>query len=159
MYTAEYRQVSNEELNKLIHSEDKLEFLETIDLNDLNSENIETLWDGLHFLFTKKPANSIIKNNPLSVAILGQNIIGDEYISYIDNYSVSLIYKNLKHYDIENALKNVDFEDFIVNEIYPNTWTQDREKMAEDIKYYFYKLKDFYKSSYEKNNNVVVSII
>ena len=103
-----------------------------------------------------------IENNHLSEAVFGVNSIknSQEYIAYTQKSKVKDIVLALEDFDIEKALENLSISRFKKANIYPNIWDyeEDADKIREELRVYFQRLRDFYKKILEVNGNVVIMI-
>ena len=103
-----------------------------------------------------------IENNHLSEAVFGVNSIknSQEYIAYTQKSKVKDIVLALEDFDIEKALENLSMSRFKKANIYPNVWDyeEDADKIREELRTYFQRLRDFYKKILEVNGNVVIII-
>ena len=103
-----------------------------------------------------------MENNHLSEAVFGVNSIknSQEYIAYTQKSKVKDIVLALEDFDIEKALENLSMSRFKKANIYPNIWDheEDADKIREELRVYFQRLRDFYKKILEVNGNVVIII-
>ena len=103
-----------------------------------------------------------IENNHLSEAVFGVNSIknSQEYIAYTQKSKVKDIVFALEDFDIEKALENLSMSRFKKANIYPNIWDyeEDADKIREELRTYFQRLRDFYNKILEVNGNVVIII-
>ena len=103
-----------------------------------------------------------IENNHLSEAVFGVNSIknSQEYIAYTQKSKVKDIVPALEDFDIEKALENLSMSRLKKANIYPNIWDyeEDADKIREELRVYFQRLRDFYKKILEVNGNVVIMI-
>ena len=103
-----------------------------------------------------------IENNHLSEAVFGVNSIknSQEYIAYTQKSKVKDIVPALEDFDIEKALENLSMSRLKKANIYPNIWDyeEDADKIREELRVYFQRLRDFYKKILEVNGNVVIII-
>ena len=83
-----------------------------------------------------------------------------EYIAYTQKSKVKDIVPALEDFDIEKALENLSMSRLKKANIYPNIWDyeEDADKIREELRVYFQRLRDFYKKILEVNGNVVIII-
>ena len=137
------------------------------DVKDRNDDieiqlDMNKMWDAMHFVLTGVGKNEAIENNHLSEAVFGVNSIknSQEYIAYTQKSKVKDIVLALEDFDIERALENLSISRFKEANIYPNIWDheEDVDKIREELRTYFQRLRDFYKKILEVNGNVVIII-
>ena len=120
------------------------------------------MWDALHCVLTGVSKDEAMENNHLSEAVFGVNSIKNsvEYIAYTQKSKVKDIVLALEYFDIEKALKDLSISRFKKANIYPNIWDyeEDADKIREELRVYFQRLRDFYKKILEVNGNVVIII-
>ena len=163
---ANYQYLSDKNLKEM-----KLFYNETVeDIEDDKDGNndieiqldIDKMWDALHFVLTGVGKDDAMENNPLSEAVFGVNFIknSEEYIAYTQKSKVKDIVLALEDFDIEKALDNLNMSRFKKANIYPNTWDyeEDTDKIREELRTDFQRLRDFYKKILEVNGNVVIII-
>ena len=124
--------------------------------------DMDKMWDALHFALTGVGKDDAIENNHLSEAVFGVNSIksSGEYIAYTQKSKVKDIVLALEDFDIDKALENLSISRFKEANIYPNIWDyeEDADKIREELRTYFQRLRDFYKKILEVNGNVVIMI-
>ena len=124
--------------------------------------DMDKMWDAMHFVLTGVSKDDVIENNHLSEAVFGVNSIknSEEYIAYTQKSKVKDIVLALEDFDIEKALENLNMSRFKKANIYPNIWDyeEDADKIREELRVYFQRLRDFYKKILEVNGNVVIII-
>lgn len=124
--------------------------------------DMDKTWDAMHFVLTGVGKDEAIENNHLSEAVFGVNSIknSQEYIAYTQKSKVKDIVLALEYFDIEKALKDLSISRFKKANIYPNIWDyeEDADKIREELRVYFQRLRDFYKKILEVNGNVVIII-
>lgn len=124
--------------------------------------DIDKMWDAIHFVLTGVGKDEAIENNHLSEAVFGVNSVknSQEYIAYTQKSKVKDIVLALEDFDIEKALENLSMRRFKKANIYPNIWDyeEDADKIREELRVYFQRLRDFYKKILEVNGNVVIII-
>ena len=163
---ADYQYLSDKNLKemKLFYNE-AVEDIE--DVKDGNNDieiqlDMDKTWDALHFVLTGVGKDEAIENNHLSEAVFGVNSVknSQEYIAYTQKSKVKDIVLALEYFDIEKALENLSMRRFKKANIYPNIWDheEDAEKIREELRTYFQRLRDFYKKILEVNGNVVIII-
>ena len=120
------------------------------------------MWDALHFALTGVGKDDAIENNHLSEAVFGVNSIksSGEYIAYTQKSKVKDIVLALEDFDIDKALENLSMSRLKETNIYPNIWDyeEDADKIREELRTDFQRLRDFYKKILEVNGNVVIII-
>ena len=163
---ANYQYLSDRNLKEM-----KLFYNEAVeDIDDVKDGNddiemqldMDKMWDAMHFVLTGVGKNEAIENNHLSEAVIGVNSIksSGEYIAYTQKSKVKDIVLALEDFDIEKALENLSMSRFKKANIYPNIWDQeeDADKIREELRVYFQRLRDFYNKILEINGNVVIII-
>ena len=163
---ANYQYLSDRNLKEM-----KLFYNEAVeDIDDVKDGNddieiqldIDKMWDAMHFVLTGVGKDEAIENNHLSEAVFGVNSIknSQEYIAYTQKSKVKDIVSALEDFDIEKALENLRMSRFKKANIYPNVWDyeEDADKIREELRTYFQRLRDFYKKILEVNGNVVIII-
>ena len=163
---ANYQYLSDRNLKEM-----KLFYNEAVeDIDDVKDGNddieiqldIDKMWDAMHFVLTGVGKDEAIENNHLSEAVFGVNSIknSQEYIAYTQKSKVKDIVFALEYFDIEKALKDLSISRFKKANIYPNIWDyeEDADKIREELRVYFQRLRDFYKKILEVNGNVVIII-
>ena len=124
--------------------------------------DMDKTWDAMHFVLTGVSKDEAIENNHLSEAVFGVNSIksSGEYIAYTQKSKVKDIVLELEDFDIGKALENLSISRFKEANIYPNIWDyeEDADKIREELRTYFQRLRDFYKKILEVNGNVVIII-
>ena len=118
--------------------------------------------DAMKFALTGVGKDDAIENNHLSEAIVGVDSIknSQEYIAYTQKSQVKAIFLALEDFDIEKALENLGISRFKEANIYPNIWDyeEDADKIREELRTYFQRLRDFYNKILEVNGNVLIII-
>ena len=163
---ANYQYLSDRNLKemKLFYNETVEEIEDDKDCNDdIEIQlDMDKIWDALHFVLTGVGKDDDIENNHLSEAVFGVNSIknSQEYIAYTQKSKVKDIVLALEYFDIEKALKDLSISRFKKANIYPNIWDyeEDADKIREELRVYFQRLRDFYKKILEVNGNVVIII-
>ena len=163
---ANYQYLSDRNLKEM-----KLFYNEAVeDIDDVKDGNddieiqldMDKMWDAMHFVLTGVGKDDVIENNHLSEAVFGVNSIknSQEYIAYTQKSKVKDIVLALEDFDIEKALENLSMSRFKEANIYPNIWDyeEDADKIREELRTYFQRLRDFYKKILEVNGNVVIMI-
>lgn len=163
---ANYQYLSDRNLKEM-----KLFYNEAVDdIDDVKDRNddieiqldMNKMWDAMHFVLTGVGKNEAIENNHLSEAVFGVNSIknSQEYIAYTQKSKVKDIVLALEDFDIEKALENLSISRLKKANIYPNIWDyeEDADKIREELRTYFQRLRDFYKKILEVNGNVVIII-
>ncbi len=163
---AVYMKVNDDKLNSLkkMNGEDLFNSIEELhESDDCKYIDIDKMWDGLHFLLTGNSASVPIKNNKLSEAIIGVNVLSEDKNTEFISYST---YEELKK--IVNEMNNVVFEDFekrfnpdVFNksEIYPNIWNSaDKQTLITELKESYIDIKKFYETDFDAKSNIIVSI-
>ena len=163
---ANYQYLSDRNLKEM-----KLFYNEAVeDIDDVKDGNndieiqldMDNMWDAMHFVLTGVGKKEAIENNHLSEAVIGANSIksSGEYIAYTQKSKVKDIVFALEDFDIEKALENLSMSRFKKANIYPNIWDyeEDADKIREELRVYFQRLRDFYKKILEVNGNVLIMI-
>lgn len=124
--------------------------------------DIDKMWDVFHFVLTGVGSSNPIRNNPLSVAVLGVTPLENvtEYIAYTEKTKVVEICSALENFDMEEAMAHFSMQACKNADLYPDIWDYDdeEEEIIEEICEYFQAMKDFYKKILELNGNVMVTI-
>ena len=163
---ANYQYLSDRNLKEM-----KLFYNEAVDdIDDVKDRNddieiqldMDKMWDALHFVLTGVGKDEAIENNHLSEAVFGVNSIknSQEYIAYTQKSKVKDIVLALEDFDIDKALENLSMSRLKETNIYPNIWDyeEDADKIREELRTDFQRLRDFYKKILEVNGNVVIII-
>ena len=163
---ANYQYLSDRNLKEM-----KLFYNEAVeDIDDVKDGNddieiqldIDKMWDAMHFVLTGVGKDEAIENNHLSEAVFGVNSIknSQEYIAYTQKSKVKDIVLALEDFDIDKALENLSMRRFKKANKYPNVWDyeEDADKIREELRTYFQRLKDFYNKILEVNGNVLIMI-
>ncbi|MBO4997181.1 MAG: YfbM family protein [Lachnospira sp.] len=159
-----YQEVNEVTLHRIKKSDDVFGIVEELQEEDETLLfDMDKLWDGLHYLLTKRSASAPIDGNPLSEAVVGQDIFSEEdedYIAYITPSHIASIVEALEKIDITSLLDNMNFQELARQQIYPNIWTreEEQEEIREDLKYSFEGLLSFYQSVLAHGGAVIVSI-
>ena len=132
-------------------------------LSDRNLKEMKFFYnEAVEDIEDDKDSNDDIENNHLSEAVFGVNSIknSEEHIAYKQKSKVKDIVLALEDFDIDNALENLSMSRFKKANIYPNIWghEEDADKIREELRTYFQRLRDFYKKILEVNGNVVIII-
>lgn len=102
---ANYQSTTDTELEKFMCLDDVEEAQEN---ENLETCDIDKMWDALHFLLTGKSASEPIEDNLISEAIVGQfNISGEEIQEFISGTKTDRVK------EIAKALQELDFETYI----------------------------------------------
>ena len=163
---ANYQYLSDRTLKEM-----KLFYNEAVeDIDDVKDGNddieiqldMDKMWDALHFVLTGVGKDEAIENNHLSEAVFGVNSVknSQEYIAYTQKSKVKDIVLALEDFDIDKALENLSMSRLKETNIYPNIWDyeEDTDKIREELRTDFQRLRDFYKKILEVNGNVVIII-
>ena len=146
---ANYQSTTDTELEKFMCLDDVEEAQEN---ENLETCDIDKMWDALHFLLTGKSASEPIEDNLISEAIVGQfNISGEEIQEFA---------KALQELDFETYIDKFDMSAFSQNDIYPDIWGYEDEAdlIKDDLRNSFENLKKFYEKMAEQERAVLVSI-
>lgn len=147
----------DEQLESIIEELDELE-----DSSDVCKVNINEMWDGLHYLFTKSSLYYPIIDNYFSFVFAGENILDlfeNEHIGLNTSSLTKTINGILEHTDIDYYLDLIeDFSDFTEENIYPEIWDGNIVELKKLLKDSFLTLKEFYKNASDNNLNVAVYI-
>ena len=132
-------------------------------LSDRNLKEMKLFYnEAVDDIEDDKDGIDAMENNHLSEAVFGVNSIksSGEYIAYTQKSKVKDIVLALEDFDIEKALKDLSISRFKKANIYPNIWDyeEDADKIREELRVYFQRLRDFYKKILEVNGNVVIII-
>ena len=158
---ANYQSTTDTELEKFMCLDDVEEAQEN---ENLETCDIDKMWDALHFLLTGKSASEPIEDNLISEAIVGQfNISGEEiqeFISGTKTDRVKEIAKALQELDFETYIDKFDMSAFSQNDIYPDIWGYEDEAdlIKDDLRNSFENLKKFYEKMAKQERAVLVSI-
>ena len=132
-------------------------------LSDRNLKEMKLFYnEAVEDIEDDKDSNDDIENNHLSEAVFGVNSIknSEEYIAYTQKSNVKDIVLALEDFDIDKVLENLNMSRFKKANIYPNIWDheEDADKIREELRTYYQRLRDFYKKILEVNGNVVIII-
>ena len=159
---AVYQEVKEEDLKKLLESDDFFEDIEELEEKDgTDLCDIDKMWNALYFLLTGELYSS--KDNLLDELIFGSENINEEseeVARYIPKEKVIEISKKINEINFQDWLKNFDMNKFKENEIYPDIWdyTEEKEEIMKELSEHFENLKKFYNKVAENKNIVVVTI-
>jgi len=159
---AVYQEVKEEDLKKLLESDDFFEDIEELEEKDgTDLCDIDKMWNALYFLLTGELYSS--KDNLLDELIFGSENINEEseeVARYIPKEKVIEISKKINEINFQDCLKNFDMNKFKENEIYPDIWdyTEEKEEIMKELSEHFENLKKFYNKVAENKNIVVVTI-
>ena len=159
---AVYQEVKEEDLKKLLESDDFFEDIEELEEKDgTDLCDIDKMWNALHFLLTGELYSS--KDNLLDELIFGSENINEEseeVARYIPKEKVIEISKKINEINFQDCLKNFDMNIFKENNIYPNIWDyiDEKEEIMKELSEHFENLKNFY-NKVAKNKNIVVVTI
>lgn len=148
-------------IERLSNEDDLLEAIEEYGEEETTiSYDIDKLWDGMHFLLTGVPATEEIKDEPLSEAVIGTDLLDDEnLITYTEPNHIVDIVEALNKVDIDALLAKMDVYSFEKADIYPEIWIkEDEELLKTDLKKAFLDLKAFYEQALKAQTGVLVSI-
>lgn len=153
-----YQWADKEQIDSLIDSDDYFDAIEEMQEEDDDGVcDIDKLWDGLHYLLTKKTEPD--GNDIISIAIFGEHIISSEdMISYILPERTAEIAETLGKIDFEAALKTYSGKDFSAKEIYPDIWDEDPMDIKDELREAFGELRVFYAAAASCGKGVIVSI-
>ena len=160
-----YQMIEGKAIKELLNKTDEEVFEAIEELQEMDEcvLDIDKLWDGLHFMLTGVSAAEPLRDNPLSEAVVGVDSFFDDensdYITYILPERMAAIMNALKCFEIENAVRNFEPEEFARKEIYPDIWVkEDKEELQEELSESFYALKNFYEKAAQSGKGVIVSI-
>ena len=159
---AVYQEVKEEDLKKLLESDDFFEDIEELEEKDGTELcDIDKMWNAIFFLLTGEPYSS--EDSLFNELIFGSENFDDEseeVARYIPTERVIKISKKLNEIDFQDYLKDFDMNKFKENEIYPNIWdyTEEKEEIMKELSEHFENLKEFYNKVAENKNIVVVTI-
>ena len=159
---AVYQEVKEEDLKKLLESDDFFEDIEELEEKDgTDLCDIDKMWNALHFLLTGELYSS--KDNLLDELIFGSENINEEseeVARYIPKEKVIEISKKINEINFQDCLKNLDMNIFKENNIYPDIWDyiDEKEEIMKELSEHFENLKNFY-NKVAKNKNIVVVTI
>lgn len=139
------------------------ELCDAVENEEVNSCDIDKMWDGLHCLMTGLSAVIPIKDNPLSEAVMGTILLSGkddyEYIACIYPERLKEIVKALDNIDIEELGKGFSPRLFAENGIYPDIWMYEAEdELREDLLSAFEEIKEFYHIAADENNGVIIEL-
>ena len=163
---ANYQYLSDRNLKemKLFYNEAVDDIVDDIDgIDDIEIQlDMDKMRDAMKFALTGVGKDGAIENNHLSEAVFGVNSIKNsvEYIAYTQKSKVKDIVLALEDFDIDKALENLSMSRLKETNIYPNIWDyeEDADKIREELRTDFQRLRDFYKKILEVNGNVVIII-
>jgi hypothetical protein len=160
-----YMMVNQDTLDNLrkFDGDELIEELEELEESDeIESYSIDKLWDGLHFLLTGVSANSPIKGNKLSEAIVGVDVFetdDEDFVSYTEKDNLPEIYNAMKNVNIKELEEKFDPKIFKKNKIYPAIWETDKkDALFKDLINEYNGLLNFYQKVLEKNMHTIFSV-
>ena len=120
--------------------------------------DMDTGWDGLHFLLTGTSAWSPA-DDPLSEAVLGvHQVCDDPWISCTKADELVLRVAALRAVDLDGMLRAVDFQAFTDHGIYPAVWSDDPARLRSGLATHFYGLLTAYEAVLGTGQHVLVQI-
>lgn len=174
---ADYYALSDDELHQcreILQSEDRgkgwFDFQKYVSDNFYSTDNtvyLDKFWDGLHFLLTgyasynDDPSNKSFEQIVLYDGFFGQMDVADKLdvsVRYISKFRVADIVKALEGMNIDELLKEADFNAFNEADIYPNFWHNIDDDMIGGLKDLFEKFKQFYQTALKNNRSVLITI-
>ena len=165
---ANYKLVNENELERMRElveggkASDLMGYIETLqEKEETEILDIDKMWDVMHFIFTGIDSMNPIDDNPLSEAVVGQHVIGEEdFISVTESQRAGVIVEALENFDIDTALANFSMEECKNAELYPDIWDYEDEAddIKEEIKDYYDEFIKLYKTAVKGNMSVVVTI-
>ncbi|MDE7423212.1 MAG: YfbM family protein [Lachnospiraceae bacterium] len=158
-----YQQTTDEELEKLKNYEEigsgwrNVEELQ--ENRNLDSCDIDKMWDALHFLLLGKSAGEPVENNLINEAIVGQFVISEDAFG-IRADRVKAIAEALQELNFEEYIEKFNMSDFAKNNIYPDIWEYEDEEdeIIEELRDCFERMKKFYLRMSEKGCAVLVLV-
>ena len=124
--------------------------------------DIDKMWDVLHFVLTGVDSSNPNRNDPLSLAVLGEIPLKNvsEYIAYTEKTKIAEICSALENFDMEETMAHFSMQACKNADLYPDIWDYDdeEEEIKEEICDYFQAMKEFYQKILELNGNVMVTI-
>ena len=145
--------------------EDLFEEIEELaDEGELETYDMDKMWDGLHFILTGTSASTPIENHLLSEAIVGTAMFSDDesadFISYIYPERLSEILDALNDFDMDNAVADFSPRVLAQNGIYPTMIWDEKEKdgLKDELVTAFNELKQFFTAMNNNHKGIIVSI-
>ncbi len=156
---AEFKKISSENLQKLLHDPSGLENVLFEDKDETNSYDLDKAWHAIHFLL-----NGSVQG---VTTISGELIVGGKPISEEDvGYSPARYFEASKVADISEELETITVEDLFENfdpmlkkgnDIYSGFQNTDVDK--EYISNHFIGLKEFCKKATQENKCLISYMI
>ena len=164
--TALYAEVNINQIDRFkkgISDELLEELQDAIEDEEIDSFDIDKMWDGLHCLLTGVSAVNMISGNPLSEAVMGTEILSTkddyEYIACIYPDRLKEIVKAFDDINVEELGKNFSPRLFAENGIYPDIWMYEAEDgLRKELLTAFEELREFYRTVAEKNNGIIIEL-
>lgn len=162
-----YMEADRDLIDRLkMESADELfeEIEELDDAGELETYDMDKMWDGLHFILSGVSATAPIEGNLLSEAVVGTAMFSDDesadFISYIYPERVNEISDALNDFDIDNALSDFSPRVLAGNGIYPTAiWIEnEKDSLKEELVTAFNDLKEFFTAMSDDHKGIIVSI-
>ncbi|MCF8607685.1 YfbM family protein [Gordonia sp. HY442] len=107
-----------------VDPDDAVRYVESVLAAGAPSVDIDTAWDGLHFLLAGAPAAEPIEDDPLSEAVVGVYAFeSDELVGVTPHDDLSRIIAALEAVDVDALVAAADVAAFTAAEVYPDDWT------------------------------------
>jgi len=120
--------------------------------------DMDTGWDGLHFLLTGTSARSPV-DDPLSDAVVGiHQVCDDPWIGCVTSDELVLCVAALRAVDLAGMLRAVDFQTFADHGIYPAVWTDDPARLKTGLAEQFHGLLSAYETVLGTGQHILVQI-
>jgi len=161
--TAQYVPVDDQTLGELVALDadelyDRFAALDDDLYGTAGHYDMDTGWDGLHFLLTGTSAWTPV-DDPLSEAVVGvHRVCDDPWISCTKADELVLRVAALRAVDIDVMLRAVDFAAFADHGVYPAVWSDDPVRLKADLAASFYGLLTAYEAVLGTGQHIVVQI-
>ncbi|MFW0788231.1 YfbM family protein [Gordonia sp. CPCC 205333] len=160
---AQYQRLEGAQLDELLagNRADVFERIEELAEEGGGVEDIDKLWDGLHFVLTGKPGSEPIDGDAVSEAIVGIAFFDDDedadFITYIPADQVGRIRVALDAVPDEKVAHGFDAKT-MRTKVYPNIWSGDPAELIATLITELHRLQEFYRVAHDTGQAVVVSI-
>ena len=143
-----------------LDEDDLIELIEEFyDDDDVPGYDMDKNWDMLHFVLTGASASWPIDGDPLSQAIVGVHVYGEEsYYSSTQADEVPRILDALRAVDIDSLRGRCDPAAFRKHDLYPALEDAPEDSLWQTMKDEYEGLLGFYSEAGRRHLNVIVSI-
>jgi hypothetical protein len=142
--------------------EDPEGFEEFFDSVSGEAVRLEKSWHGLHYLFTGTAWEG---DDPLCFLLMGGESVGEQdeeeedvlprilMPDYVQQLNSALTEITNEEFD-----RRFDIEQFAVEELYPQIWSEPREDLLSEYRMYFDALQKFVKSAAKRKEAILVML-